>query len=438
MSVMPWRLSACVLMLLLAAACGGRVEPAPEISAADTGEMEELSAPEIGANDWPWWRGQRHGVATGPAAPTTWSETDNVLWKADVPGRGHASPTIVGRRVLLATADESAETQSVICFDRDSGDRRWQTKVHEGGFLERGHSESTHASCTVACDGDRVFAVFPNRDAIWVTALDLEGKQLWQREVGPYAAEFGYGASPVLVGSYVIVAADQETGGFIAALHRKTGEIRWRKNRPDAVSYGSYATPAVFRIASKDQLIISGSSLIMSYDPASGEERWSCDGTADLTVNTPVRVGDRVIAGGGYPQAETLAVDAGTGKAAWRNGTKIYTSSMVAHEGYIYAATDEGIAHCWRGDDGQEQWTARLGGNVRASLVVAGDHVYVSSTSGKTTVFKASPKRFERVAANQTGDETFATLSISGGRIYLRAADSSSGARRETLYCIGK
>ncbi len=433
-----WRLPTCLLILWLAVGCGDRIEPPAEISAADTGEMEELPAPEIGADDWPWWRGQRHGAAAGPPAPTSWSETENVLWKAAVPGRGHASPTVIGHRVLLATADEAAETQSVVCFDRQSGKLLWQTKVHEGGLIEGGHSESTHASCTLASDGERVFAVFPHRDAIWASALDLEGKQLWQREVGPYAAEFGYGASPVLYGSYVIVAADQETGGFIAALHRKTGKIRWRKGRPEAVSYGSYATPAVFRIAEKDQLVISGASRIISYDPATGDERWSCSGTADLTVNTAVRVGDRVIAGGGYPQAETLCVDAGTGKAAWRNRTKIYTSSMVAHEGYVYAATDEGVAHCWRGEDGQEQWTARLGGNVRASLVVCGEHVYVSSMSGKTTVFKANPKRFERVATIQNGDETFATLSVSGGRIYLRAADSSSGSRRETLYCIGK
>jgi outer membrane protein assembly factor BamB len=418
--------------------CGERVPPASEISAADSGEMEELPAPDLGDDDWPWWRGQHHGVAKGPAAPTSWSETENIVWKVDVPGRGHASPTIVGGRVLLATADESAETQSVTCFDRDSGKLLWQTKVHSGGLFGDIHTESTHASCSLASDGQRVFAVFPNRDAIWVTALDLEGTQLWQRQVGGYSSAFGYGASPILHGSHVIVAADQEGGGFLAALHRKTGEIRWRKRRPDAGEYDSYGTPAIFRIADKDQLVISGASRIMSYDPATGEERWSCSGTADLTVNTPVRVGDRVIAGGGYPQMETLCVNAATGTAAWRNDTKIYTSSMVVHDGYVYAATDDGVAYCWRGEDGAEQWKARIGGDIRASLVVSGDHVYVSETTGKTTVFKANPRRFQRVATNRTGDETFATLSISGGRIYLRAADSSSGSRRETLYAIGK
>ncbi len=439
MPLPEWRLPTCLFVLSLAVGCGDRVKPAAEISAADTGEMEELPAPEIGPDDWPWWRGQHQGVATGPAAPTSWSATEekseNIVWKADVPGRGHASPTIVGRRVLLATADESAETQSVVCFDREFGKLLWQTQVHDGGFIAGTHSESTHASCTLASDGERIFAVFPRRDAIWVTALDLEGQQLWQREVGGYASRFGYGASPVLHGPHVIVAADQESGGFLAALHRKTGEIRWRKRRPAA---DSYATPAVFRIADKDQLVISGAKAIMSYDPATGAERWSCPGTAALTINTPVRAEDCVIAGGGYPQAETLCVDAATGEAAWRNGTKIYTSSMVAHDGHVYAATDDGVAYCWRAEDGAEQWKERLGGNIRASLVLAGGHVYVSGANGKTTVFKANPRRFERVATNQTGDEIFATPSISGGRIYLRAADSSSGSRRETLYCIGK
>jgi outer membrane protein assembly factor BamB len=436
MMTLPLRcLVGCLLVLPLALGCGDRVPPAVEVSVIDAGTMEDLPAPEVGADDWPWWRGQHHGVAAGPAALTRWSTTENVLWKADVPGRGHASPTVVGNRVLLATADEDAKTQSVVCFDRESGKQLWLTKVHEGGFIDGVHSESTHASCTVACDGQRLFVVFPHRDAIWVTALDLEGEQLWQRNVGAYASRFGYGASPVLHGSYVIVAVDQESGGFLAALHRKTGEIRWKKRRPEADTYG---TPALFHIAGKDHLVISGASRIMSYDPASGEERWTCAGTADLTVNTPVRVEDLVVAGGGYPQTETLSVDAATGEPAWRNGTKIYTASMVVHDGHVYAVTDDGVAHCWRGKDGAQQWTARVGGKLRASLVASGEHLYISSLEGKTTVFKASPSRFQRVATNQTGDEIFATLSICGGQIYLRAADSSAGPRAETLYCIGQ
>ena len=76
----------------------------------------------LDASDWPWWRGtQRDGIVASQALPLEWSETENVLWKAAIPGRGHGSPIIVGERVFLATADEEKQSQYVICLDRDSG-----------------------------------------------------------------------------------------------------------------------------------------------------------------------------------------------------------------------------------------------------------------------------------------------------------------------------
>src|SRR5262245_10011096 len=75
------------------------------------------------ATDWPTWGGPgRDGIAAvGQNRPVQWSETENVLWKAPVPGRGHSSPTIVGDRIYLATSDRDKQTQSVLCLDRRTG-----------------------------------------------------------------------------------------------------------------------------------------------------------------------------------------------------------------------------------------------------------------------------------------------------------------------------
>ncbi|MDA1232085.1 MAG: hypothetical protein O2856_15025, partial [Planctomycetota bacterium] len=45
-------------------------------------------------DDWTQWRGPNHTnvAAAGQSVPTEWSESKNVVWKTDVPGRGHASP----------------------------------------------------------------------------------------------------------------------------------------------------------------------------------------------------------------------------------------------------------------------------------------------------------------------------------------------------------
>ena len=181
-------------------------------------------------SDWPWWRGpaRSNHAAAGSDPVVTFSQTENVVWKAPVSGRGHASPTIVGNRIFLATADADAEIQSVLAFDRSTGEPLWSSNVNEGNFPEKIHRKNTHASSTVACDGERVVAVFDNRDALHVVALSVtDGELLWEKRLGPYAPkryEFGFAASPLVYGNTVIVLGDTEFGGFLTALDRRDGQ----------------------------------------------------------------------------------------------------------------------------------------------------------------------------------------------------------------------
>jgi outer membrane protein assembly factor BamB len=90
----------------------------------------------VAPTDWPWWRGPtRDGVAAdGQDIPLQWSASENILWKAPIPGRGHGSPTVVGDQVVLATAETDRQAQSVLCLDRKTGKQLWQTDVHTGGL----------------------------------------------------------------------------------------------------------------------------------------------------------------------------------------------------------------------------------------------------------------------------------------------------------------
>ena len=113
-----------------------------------------LSSVMTQADDWTQWRGPNHNnvVAAGQETPTEWSESKNILWKVDVPGRGHASPVITGNTIVLCTADDQKQTQSVIAFDRKSGKQLWITPISQGGFPPA-HPKNTHASATAATDG---------------------------------------------------------------------------------------------------------------------------------------------------------------------------------------------------------------------------------------------------------------------------------------------
>ncbi len=71
--------------------------------------------------DWPWWRGPgRNGTAIGDKYPEKWSETESVRWKAAIPGKGHGSPIVVGKQVVLLTAVRDPDQQWVLSFDRET------------------------------------------------------------------------------------------------------------------------------------------------------------------------------------------------------------------------------------------------------------------------------------------------------------------------------
>src|SRR5205085_6003580 len=147
---------------------------------------------------------------------------ENILWKTAWPGRGHGSPTVVADRIYLATADPAKGSQSVLSIDRHTGKLVWQTEVHGSGADPGKHSNSSAASSTVACDGERLFINFLNGGAVHTTALDRQGKILWQRRICDYVTHQGFGSSPVLHESLVLVSADHRGGGVIAGLERET------------------------------------------------------------------------------------------------------------------------------------------------------------------------------------------------------------------------
>ena len=427
-------------LILVSIGCGRPPRPpgppvpkTAEISASTTAGSVEPVELKIDDADWPMWRGPNaDGVATGPAVPTKWTESENVAWKVKLPGRGHSSPIIVGDRVYLETADDQQKVQSVVCLDRKDGKQLWQQPLFEGNFETEMHRENTQATSTLACDGERLYALFLNDRKIWATALDLDGKQVWQKEVGGFAAKFGYSASPTLYKSLVLLAADHQQGGFIAGLNRADGTIVWRKHRPGKASY---ASPRVVSLGGRDQLVICGCNLVASYDPLTGDQLWATEGTAEAGVGLPVSNGTLVFASAGYPQKETIALKA-DGKVAWRNKDNSYVPSLLALDEHVYMVSD-GIARCYEAASGRETWKQRLGGDFRSSPVASGGNIFTTDMSGKTTVFRANPKSYELVAENHLGTEGFASPAISRGQLFLRVADSSGGSRQEWLYCVG-
>jgi outer membrane protein assembly factor BamB len=392
-------------------------------------------------SDWLSWRGPYgNGTAeAGQTLPVEFSETKHVKWEASVPGHGHSTPIVVGDRVFLTTARNSDETQSVLCYDFESGDLLWEKVLVEGMLPEKIHRNNSHASPSVASDGERIFALFfVLGDRLHLFSLDLNGNELWRKDVGRFYPErdFGYGTSPLLADGKVVVAAESQGEGYIAAFEGDTGEEVWRT--PRIAERSSHGTPVLANLGGKEQILLNGAGRVASYDHQDGTELWSVEGGDPLIANTVVWNDGVVFASGGFPGQETWAIDVKTQSILWSNPVKCYEQSMVLVDNYLYGIAEGGVVHCWDIADGNLRWRERLtNGPESASPVFAGGYIYHANEEGKVFVIKPNPEMLELVAENQLGEEIFATPVITRDRILIRAASYEGQTRSETLYSVG-
>lgn len=413
-----FQLALAAVILPLALGCS---KPVEEIRPADKAAADRLPEVVPAESDWPWWRGpSRDNHAAGPLLPVEFSPTKNCLWQAEIPGLGHASPVAWGQQVFIATADNDRETQSLICLDRATGQEQWTREIHRGGFM-RMHGKNSHASATPACDGQRVFTVFMVDGGLWATAVDLAGEIVWQQKAGDFRSQHGFGSSPVIHQSLLIVAGDTSAGGFLTALDRETGDVVWKTRRGDGHSYG---TPVLAEIAGKEMLLFSGQNSTTAYDPDLGTPLWTCEGPANTTANTVAWNDDLVFSSGGYPQQQFLAIrpDGNGAKVVWKEEFKAYVPSPLVIGDRVLAITDNGVAYCLAADSGKLAWKQRLdGGDFTASPILIGDTVFAANESGTVFAFRVSPK-FELLAENSLDDGIFASPVICGGQLFIRTA----------------
>ena len=239
----------------------------------------------------------------------------------------------------------------------------------------------------------------------------------------------------------MIVAVESDTGrsSRLVAYDQKSGKEGWSTPRPNTITFGS---PVVAKIGGTEQILIAGGGNIAGYDPATGRELWKAGGFATAACGTPVWSGTTVVASGGYPEQITMAVEAGTGKVLWRNGTKCYEQSLLTHGGVVYGVDESGVLNAWDLASGDRLFRKRLGGPESASPVLvtageAGPRIYVSNETGETFVFKAG-REFEELATNRLGNATFATLTPIADGFLHRVGVREGGRVVQYLYRIGE
>jgi len=382
------------------------------------------------AEDWPGWRGPRgDGTSAERQVALHWdaSKNEGVKWSVEIPGEGHSSPIVLGKRIFVSTALTDTQDRVLMCLDRDSGKELWRRTVLTTP-LERKHRENSYASSTPATDGERVYITYlDGLDAV-VAAYDLDGNQQWLVKPGQFTSVHGFSSSPVIFEDKVIINGDHDGDAWIAAVARKDGKTLWKIDRENKTR--SYCTPLIRDLAGRTQMILSGSKCVASYDPRNGQRHWIIDGPTEQFVASIVYnpKHDMLFVTGGYPDHHILGVKPdGLGNITqthivWRTNKGVsYVPSPISEGDYFVIVSDSGVASCFHAATGQQYWNERVGPHAHSSIVSANGLVYCTTDNGATTVIKPGPT-FEVVAQNAIGEPCFSSPAISDGKIFVRGA----------------
>lgn len=405
--------------------------------------------------NWPSWRGPDGTGSTESNLPIHFDEDTHVAWRTDLEGRGHSSPIVWGDLIYLTSAavadqpvsedarqdiadkgKERAKPQvseyaldfNLWAIQRQTGQVAWKKALIRAIPHETTHGDASWASASCVTDGTRLVTSFGSTG---IFCTDMAGSVIWHVDLGDMRTRrgFGEGSSPVLAGDSVIVNWDHEDQSFIAALDLETGEERWRQDREEPTSW---ATPLLVANAGTKQIIVPGTGASRGYDANTGKEVWSLSGMTLNAIPSPIHHNGLVYLMSGFRgnalQAIRLQGASGnlqdSGSIVWQyDQDTSYVPSAVLHRGLIYFLKhNKGILTCLDAANGQRVYgPVRLENidGVYASLVAAGDHIYVVGRDGQIAVVQHG-RRFKQVATNVLADRFDASPAISGNTLLLR------------------
>jgi outer membrane protein assembly factor BamB len=394
--------------------------------------LAHAAAPPEGDRFWPQWRGP---LATGAAPharpPLEWSETRNVRFKVEIPGRGLSTPIVWGDLVFVTAAvpaaQAGAQSFQALAYQRADGKLRWKATLREESPHEGTHQDGSYASGSALTDGERFYAFFGSRG---LYCLDLSGRKLWEKDLGRMSIKmgFGEGASPALHGDRLVVNWDHESGSFIVALDKKTGRELWRVPRDEKTSW---ATPLVVAQGGTTQVITGASNRVRGYDLETGRLVWEGPGLTPNAIPTPVSGDGLVYLTSGFRGNALLAVRlagargdvTGTPAIAWRydQDTPYVPSPLLYGGGLYFLKSNSAILTRLDAATGEKHYTERVATlqNVYASPVAAAGRIYVVERGGATAVVEAG--RALKVLAVNTLDDAFdASPALADDDLYLR------------------
>jgi outer membrane protein assembly factor BamB len=433
-------------------------------------------ASSAAAENWAQFRGGTSGIVEDAQLPVEWSLDKRIVWKVPLPGVGWSQPVVWDDKIFITTAETETQTKpapgargpgisgfamlfgtdqeppkesyrwKVMCLDAATGKTVWEKTAREGRPTIKIHPSNTYASETPVTDGERVIAYF---GMTGVYCYDLAGNLIWNKDLGAYPTQFGWGtgSSLLLFGDRLYIQCDNDQASFLVALDKKSGDELWRVERDEK---SNWSTPYLWKNKVRTELVTAGGKQIRSYNPETGDLLWFMKGNG-RTATTPtgndellyVDSYDRLTGGTGIFAAIRPGASGDislTGKetsnshVAWSvplRGQRVATPLIYRDCVYVLEQ-NTGIVRCLNAATGEEHFRKRLpeASGFTASPLANDGKIFCLDQHSRNFVIDAGPE-LKLVATNSlNGEMCWASPAVAGNCLLIRTVDQ--------LYCIAR
>lgn len=348
-----------------------------------------LILPAANAADWTQWRGPgREDRSPDKGLLKSWPEGGpKQLWVFNDAGLGYAGYSIVAGK--LFTMGLRGDQESVIAVDVATGKEVWSAPA--GPRYPNGWGDGPR--CTPTVDGDHLYAV--GGQGLLVCLNRADGKQVWSKslvkDLGGKVPDWGYTESLLVVGDHVICTPGG-SGGTLAALNKKTGEVVWRTT--DVQEGAQYSSPILIQHAGKPQIVQLVMKRFFGVDPASGKVLWNVDFPGRTAVIPTALHHDGIVyVSAGYGVGcKAVRLTASGAEVVYEDNKvmKNHHGGVVRVDDHLYGYSDGPGWVCQNLKTGQEVWANKSLG--KGSVHFADGMLYcVSEDGGNVALVEATP-----------------------------------------------
>lgn len=396
--------------------------------------------------NWPRWRGPSDNGSTAVGTyPIDW-DTDNVIWKAPLPGKGCSTPIVWNGSIYLTAPEKGHD--AVLALD-STGKPLWLTRFgpEDGGK----HRNGSGSNPSPATDGDAVFVNFKSGT---LAAVELNGTIRWQTNLverfGPDTLFWDHGTSPVLTDDHVIMARMHQGESWLAAFDKRTGDMSWKvaRNYKTLVECDhGYTTPLVIQHDGDQALLVWGAEHVTAHRTTDGSVLWSCgdfnpeEQKLWPAIATPVISGDVVVIPFGrndrkLPRLHGIRLGGSgdvteTNRLWTRLDVGTFVPTPVEYNGRVYLVRDRGEVECLDPETGKTLWSDAFPkgrASYYASPLIAGGRLYAPREDGVVFVAEVNDG-FKLLAENDMREPVIASPVPMANRLLIRG--------QEHLFCVG-